>query len=179
MIKFKFLFLLLFSSLILANTPADTKYSFVGADKCGMCHKSDKQGKQLSIWQSSEHAKAYKTLQSDGANKIAKDKGFKTAAVETEACLKCHASGYQKDAKVTGKFKAADGVQCETCHGAGSEYQALKVMKDRKLAVQNGLVIHEQKEKFCTGCHNKESPTFKGFDFEKFWAKIQHPVPKQ
>jgi len=179
MIKMKILFVLLFSSLLLANGPADSKFSFVGSQKCGMCHKSDKQGKQLSIWQNSAHAKAFKTLQSEEANKIAKEKGFKTAAAETEACLKCHASGYEKGAKVTGKFDVADGVQCETCHGPGSEYQALKIMKDRKLAVQNGLVVHEQKEKFCTGCHNKESPTFKGFDFNKFWAKIQHPVPKQ
>lgn len=177
MIKLKLIIVLLFSSLILANGPAE-KHAFVGADKCGMCHKSDKQGKQLTIWQNSAHAKAYKTLQSDEANKIAKDKGFKTAAAETEACLKCHASGYEKDAQITGKFKVEDGVQCETCHGPGSDYQAMKVMKDPKLAVQNGLVMHDDKEKFCTQCHNKQSPTFKGFDYGKFWAKIQHPIPK-
>jgi hypothetical protein len=31
----------------------------------------------------------------------------------------------------------------------------------------------------CTGCHNDESPTFKGeFKFEEMVAKIAHPYPE-
>jgi hypothetical protein len=40
-----------------------------------------------------------------------------------------------------------------------------------------GLTIPD--EKTCTGCHNKESPTFKAFDFEKMAAKIAHPTPEE
>lgn len=161
-----------------AADDGNKKFGYVGAEKCGMCHKSEKQGKQLTIWQESQHSKAFQTLKTEKANKIAAEKGFKTPAAETEACLKCHASGYNADASLKGaKFKVEDGVQCETCHGPGSEYQALKIMKNREEAVKNGLIIHDEKEKFCTGCHNSESPTFVGFDYDKFWGKIRHDIP--
>ncbi|MGE5399089.1 MAG: multiheme c-type cytochrome [Ignavibacteriales bacterium] len=163
------------------NGSDDTKkYGYVGVEKCGMCHKSEKQGKQLTIWQESKHSQAFKTLQTQTADSIAAAKGFKTKAAETEACLKCHTSGYNVEASLKGpKFKVEDGVQCETCHGAGSEYQALKVMKNREEAISKGLIVHTEKEKFCTGCHNSESPTFVGFDYDKYWAKISHMVPKE
>jgi hypothetical protein len=28
-------------------------------------------------------------------------------------------------------------------------------------------------------CHNEESPTFAGFNFDESWAKIAHPVPEK
>lgn len=153
--------------------------SFIGAEACGVCHKSEKQGKQLSIWQNSAHAKAFETLKTEKADKIAKEKGFKTAAAKTEECLKCHASGFTADAKIQGKkFKVEDGVQCETCHGAGSGYKDMKVMKDKQLAVKNGLKVHDKVEDLCVTCHNSESPTFKKMDFAAAWKKIEHKVPK-
>lgn len=153
--------------------------SFIGTDACGMCHKTEKQGKQLDIWKNSKHAEAFKTLQSENADKIAADLGHKTPAAETEACLKCHASGYNVDKALVGeKFKIEDGVQCETCHGAGSNYKSLKIMKNKKESIANGLVMHEKTEDFCTSCHNPESPTFTEFKFAEMWEKIKHPTPK-
>jgi hypothetical protein len=76
------------------------------------------------------------------------------------------------------KFKVEDGVQCETCHGAGSNYKSLKVMKNRQDAIANGLMVHESNEKYCKSCHNSESPTFKEFKFAEMWDKIKHPTPK-
>jgi len=32
------------------------KHGFVGAEFCGMCHRSEKAGKQLDIWKASQHA---------------------------------------------------------------------------------------------------------------------------
>ena len=180
----KYLLLLFISGFSFGFTfnPENTdtkKYGYVGAEKCGMCHKSEKQGKQFTIWQSSEHSKAFKTLQSAEADKIAKDKGFKTKAAETPECLKCHVSGYNIEASLKGpKFKMEDGVQCETCHGPGSEYQTLAVMKDKDQAIAKGLIIHTDQEKFCTGCHNSKSPTFKAFKFKDAWQKIAHNIPK-
>ena len=153
--------------------------SFIGAEACGTCHKTEKQGKQLDIWKKSAHAQAFKTLQSEKADKIAADLGHKTPAAKTEACLKCHASGYNVDKALLGeKFKIEDGVQCETCHGAGSNYKSLKVMKSREESIKSGLIIHEKTESFCTSCHNSESPTFKEFKFAEMWDKIKHSVPK-
>ncbi len=43
------------------------------------------------------------------------------------------------------------GVQCEACHGPGSAYKSMKVMKDPKLARQNGL--WEVTRDVCMRCH--------------------------
>ncbi|HKI79670.1 MAG TPA: cytochrome c family protein [Ignavibacteriaceae bacterium] len=158
-------------------------HEFVGAKTCGMCHKSEKQGEQLPTWEKSAHAKAYETLKTAEADKIAKDKGFTTKAVETEACLKCHVSGYGVDASLLGKkFNMEDGVQCETCHGAGGDYKSLKIMKDQKVAVENGLMVFNTKEErvaLCQKCHNSDSPTFDAAktNFDEMWTKIAHDIP--
>lgn len=169
-------------SFVLSTPVLAQPYGYEGAQVCGTCHKTEKQGSQLKIWQESAHANAYKALQSPEADKIAMEK-FNKKAVESPECLKCHASGYDiTDTKLIGaKFKVEDGVQCETCHGPGSAYKSLKVMKSKEDAIKNGLVIWKDTEEikaFCVKCHNSESPTFKEFNFEKNWAKIAHPVPK-
>lgn len=177
---FAFSFIIILQFGFSSNTKKDDeKLGYVGTKTCGLCHKSEKQGEQLGIWEKSPHANAYKTLLSEEANKIAEEKGFSTKAVETAECLKCHASGHDVDASLLGKkFTIEDGVQCETCHGPGSEYKSLKVMKDKELAVQNGLMLYENKEELCTKCHNEESPTFKGFNLEEMWPKIKHDIPQ-
>ena len=158
---------------------AQTEHGYVGTSTCGMCHKSDKQGSQLSIWQNSKHAQAYNILKDAKADEIAKSKGFQTKAIETPECLKCHASGYNVDAKLIGeKFKIEDGVQCETCHGAGADYKSKKVMENREEAITNGLIVPANIEEYCITCHNAESPTYVEFNFEAMWDKIKHPVPK-
>ncbi len=156
------------------------KFGYIGVEPCVMCHKTDKQGKQFDIWKNSAHANAYKTLLTEAADKIAKEKGYDTPAAKTEACLKCHASGYNVEPALLGaKFKIEDGVQCETCHGPGSEYKAMNIMKNRELAVKNGLIIYEDYKVLCATCHNPESPTYKEINFEEAWEKIKHPVPKK
>ncbi len=179
--SFYFYFLLLFLLINPHNIFPQTlnQHKYVGTKVCGKCHKSEKQGKQYVIWKESIHAQAYKTLETEKANKICKEKGFGDKAVEAKECLGCHASGWDVDKKFIGKkFKIEDGVQCETCHGSGGDYKSLKVMKNRKLAIKNGLVdVFDNTEQFCRNCHNPDSPTFTGFNFEEMWAKIEHPVP--
>ena len=154
--------------------------TFVGVESCAMCHKTEKQGSQLSIWQNSAHSKAFETLKTDKANQIAKEKGFTKPASETWECLKCHVTGYNLDATLLGKkFKVEDGVQCETCHGAGSAYKDMKVMKDKNLSIEKGLIVHDKLEEFCVSCHNSESPTFVKIDVNEAWNKIKHDVPKE
>jgi hypothetical protein len=169
----------IFLSLFIFSVSAIyAQHSFIGAEACGMCHKTEKQGQQLSIWQNSKHALAYQTLQTERSDEIAAELGHSTKAVETEDCLKCHASGYNVDASLLDKkFKIEDGVQCETCHGAGSDYKSMKIMKSREESIANGMIFFENKEDYCIGCHNAESPTYVEFVFEEMWEQIKHPVP--
>lgn len=162
---------------IISQSPA----KYVGVNSCvGACHKTESQGSQLSIWQNSKHSQAYTTLQTPRADSIATSKGFTTAAVETPECLKCHTLAATVDAGLLeDTFDKTQGVQCETCHGPGSEYKKLSIMKDKQKAMDAGLIIHTEKEAFCTHCHNSESPTFVSFDYDTYWEKIKHMKPKE
>ena len=146
--------------------PAEAKKpTYVGSKACKVCHMGEKKGRMWEIWQESKHAKSLAALDSaKGENKDPK-------------CLKCHTTG--NGAAGMEALASAEGlgaVGCEACHGPGSAYKSLAVMKDRPAAVAAGLVI--PKEATCTGCHNAESPTFKGFKFDEYCARIAHHIPK-
>jgi hypothetical protein len=175
--------LLLVAALVMVAGAAyaeGVKGEIVGVNTCKMCHQSEKSGNQFGIWEKTPHAKAFETLASDEAKKIAADKGLGDPQAAPE-CLKCHTvTGFLgadvKVAEVT-KYTPAEGVSCEACHGAGSLYKGMSTMRDHAKAVAAGLSEPKGAE-FCTQCHNENSPTFKSFDYEKAWAQIKHPVPK-
>jgi hypothetical protein len=50
-------------------------------------------------------------------------------------------------------------------------------MKDKELAIKNGLILHDKLENFCITCHNAESPTFVDMNIEEAWQKIKHTIP--
>ena len=168
---------------IAVGSAGQTQHKYIGTKMCGMCHKTDKQGGQLGIWQKSKHAEAYKTLTTAKANEAAKAKGITKPAAEAPECLECHTFGKTVDAALLEKtFDVKDGVQCETCHGAGSDYKSINLMKDEKKAADAGLIVHKDAaaiEKFCKSCHNERSPFYKEFKFEERWNQIKHPVPKK
>ncbi len=145
----------------------DPKY--VGIGKCKLCHP-----KQYKAWQETKHAKAFESLKTDEAKKYSAD------AAKDEKCLVCHLTGLGKagggyvsdnDAANT----KLEGVQCEVCHGPGEKYKDVKIMKDKALALKNGLI--EPSEKACLTCHNdKRAPTFKegAWDYKKYYEQIKH-----
>ncbi len=155
-------------------------HEIVGAPKCKSCHKA-KTGDQWVKWGESKHAGAFATLGTDAAKKIATDKGLGDPQTE-EACLKCHVThaflGRDVVINAKGKYLDSEGVGCEACHGAGSDYKKKKIMKDHDAAVAAGMMAEKTAE-FCTKCHNSESPTFVDFNFEERWAEIAHPVPEK
>lgn len=158
-------------------------HSYVGVKACTPCHKTEKQGKQQPIWQESAHAKAFATLKTPEAQKVAEKAGVKGPASEAEQCLKCHttAAGVAA-ADLKPGFAKEDGVQCEACHGPGADYKTMTIMKDKAKAIEAGLaaisVQDGSAEKLCKHCHNPQSPTFKSFTFKENWAKIAHAIPK-
>jgi Cytochrome c554 and c-prime len=137
-------------------------HEFVGAKKCIMCHKKDGTGPS---WKETPHAGAWQNVDT-----------LKIEDKKKEECKGCHSTG------VTAKGVFLEGIQCEACHGAGSDYKKMKIMKDQKLAMENGLIIPD--EKTCLGCHNPEKAPKPyhakmpaKFDFAKMKAKGVHAMP--
>lgn len=154
--------------------------TFVGADKCKPCHMSDKKGAQYKQWKESKHAGAFATLATDKAKELGAKVGV-TNPQEDAKCVKCHIDGFGVDAKFLGeKYKKEDGVSCESCHGAGGDYWTKQVMTDISTKKIDGATVGLLKpdEALCKKCHNEESPTFAGFNFEEMSKKIAHPMPK-
>jgi hypothetical protein len=146
--------------------------NYVGSDKCKTCHNAKDKGEAYTKWKASPHAKAYETLAGDAAKKVNKD------AQKDAKCLKCHDTGADLAAdKLAKSFKKDQGVQCEACHGPGEKHVKARMASEDDSNVTDTEIIKAPTEKTCVACHNKESPTFKGFNFAEYDKKIEHKNP--
>ncbi|MCJ7627322.1 MAG: cytochrome c family protein, partial [Longimicrobiales bacterium] len=121
-----------------ADTLAGPK--FVGALACNSCHGASSGGRAYGTWRMSRHADAYASLGTPRALEIARQMGVTGDPQRAEECLECHTTGGGEPAgRVLGSFDPAQGVQCESCHGPGSEYMTQAVMLDLVASAQAGL----------------------------------------
>ena len=130
-------------SLLLVNTLSAQTFKYVGADKCKMCHNKPASGDQYAKWLKDPHAQAMKTLSSQASLDYAKKNGIADPAKEAK-CLKCHSTFDKAAANLRAGITAQEGVSCESCHGPGSKYKSPSVMKNRKLAMESGLIIPDK-----------------------------------
>lgn len=147
---------LLFNTVLFAQT-----YNYIGAAKCKVCHNRPDKGEQYNKWAATKHASAMKSLKGDEA--------------KDPKCLKCHSTAASVDQNLVETITVAEGVSCESCHGPGSGYKTIPIMKSREQSIAKGLIIPTEKE--CKKCHNEESPHYKGFNFAEAVKKISHPNP--
>jgi hypothetical protein len=119
-------------------------------------------------------AKAFDLLKPNAAAEAKKKAGLDPAKDYTAdpSCLGCHTTGYGEPGGFKGAAATPDmaGVQCEACHGAGSEY-----LKPGKMTLANreykrsdlvsaGLIL--QNAANCAAlCHNDRSPTYRPLDY--------------
>ncbi len=152
------------------------QYNYVGVDGCKMCHRSPAKGNQFGQWESTLHAKAYETLASDYSKEVAQKAGVSGDPQQAADCLECHvtAAGLP-DARKERTYKVEDGVGCEACHGPGSAYKSITIMRSHEQSVANGLNVPD--EQTCVKCHNEKSPTFQGFDYQEALPLVSHPYP--
>lgn len=126
--------------------PGEAEY--VGAQTCLSCH-----AQAFAFWQTMKHASAYETLERKG-------KQFNVD------CISCHVTGWQqpKGACSIAQVEGRKGVQCESCHGAGS------------LHAQTGdptKIARLVPEASCRACHDAlNSPHFNPTTYR---AKILGP----
>ena len=155
---------------------------YVGSRVCGECHYGDASGNQYAKWLQHPHSRAYSSLWSQEAKEIATLSGVPEEPQESLVCLGCHATawdteGWERD----DSFLLQDGVQCERCHGPGSEYMAANVMLDPEESKRRGLRYPDESE--CRKCHqDKGSHTAvlgpSGFDAQEWWKRLAHPTPE-
>lgn len=137
--------------------PAETP-QFAGAVVCSGCHANEEDGgDQYTTWIESDHGEAIESLQAIGQDQ----NGF---------CLGCHTVGtYGLDTEINrdngGYDETAvprlEGVQCENCHGAGSDHPG----KDF------GSVEVTMDAAVCGDCHNgSHHPTYDE------WQESAHAV---
>lgn len=112
----------LFFSAVVASGSGSPK--FIGVEKCKPCHLPEYQ-----TWSQSAHAMATEAAKAS--------EGFQAE------CLACHA---------TTPDGSLPGVQCEACHGPGSEYWPVPVMVSREKAVAAGLLLPGKQ--MCARCHD-------------------------
>ena len=153
------------------------EHQYAGVAKCKTCHKSEAKGAQYTKWTESKHSKAYEVLASEEAIAIGKKLGVDNPQT-SDQCLVCHVTAFSAPAEAKAEsFDQTEGVGCEACHGPGSDYRKMKIMKDREASVAAGLIIPD--EKTCISCHNEKSPSYKEFTYEEAFKVIAHPNPKK
>ena len=147
-----------FCMSLAAKTP-----TYVGYKKCRGCHRGKRRDHVSDKWEISKHRKAFDLLSKEEQ--------------KNPVCLQCHTTGYGR--MPNGAF--LEGVQCEECHGPGSEYKSGKIMnsrryeikrdEQRKQAVDAGLWLPTMKT--CKRCHRTKLS-----DYEKLLPD-ERPRQKQ
>ncbi len=72
--------------------------------------------------------------------------------VGADKCKMCHKVQYDSWA-ASKHATATPAVDCEHCHGPGSEYKTMAIMKDKAAAVKAGLILPTKAN--CAECHGK------------------------
>jgi hypothetical protein len=119
---------------------------YLGLSACRRCHEAE-----FDAYAASAHAHAYETL----------SKQFRH---RDSNCIGCHSVGYGEAGgftgmRVIGSTTDLTDVQCEACHGPGTEHS--------RDGTYNRTAVES-----CTKCHTPEQDST--FDFEKDWALIAH-----
>jgi hypothetical protein len=72
------------------------------------------------------------------------------ARIGSTKCKLCHKLQFDSWAK-TAHAARTPPLDCESCHGPGSEYKSLAIMKDSRKAQAAGMVMPARS--FCSKCH--------------------------
>ncbi|MBL4634239.1 MAG: hypothetical protein JKY56_10215 [Kofleriaceae bacterium] len=121
--------------------------SYVGMEECENCHSD-----AVDFWQTTNHSKAWATLE-----KVGKQFDFD--------CIGCHTTGFDKPGGSNIGFnEGLRNIQCEQCHGPGSIH-AEADLKDKA-----ATIVRVPESSVCLGCHTEEhSDTF---EFDAYLRNI-------
>jgi hypothetical protein len=128
---------------------AEGQPRYVGAQVCAGCH-----AQPTAVWSATRHAHAYPSL-------TEKHKAFDLD------CVGCHVTGYERPGGSTvTHVENLENVQCEVCHGPGSNHVAGGGLKS--------AITRKPDTSLCIGCHH-EPHVQRGWKVEDAWPKILGP----
>jgi cytochrome c554/c'-like protein len=144
--------------------PGRGERAFVGVAACAQCHED-----ATAFWTGTKHAHAYETL-------VNVKKQFSLD------CIQCHVTGWQQPGgvcrvdrthvggpAVSGKGVGRRDVQCEDCHGPGSEH-----VED----ATGAFIQREVPASFCVRCHEPaNSPHFDDVKYRPYVVGPGHGQP--
>ena len=121
---------------------ADPVDHFVGEAVCGRCHEPE-----AAQWRTTAHALAWETLVREKKD-------------ATPECITCHVVGFREPGgfRTAGLTPGLMNVQCENCHGMGTQHREGWLQQLSPLTCQN--------------CHRDEHDP--EFDYEKKLALVTH-----
>lgn len=113
---------------VAAQFPADAAEAYradpakvLGAENCAECHAS-----MVEAWKLTHHFDTFNTMhRRPEAREIASKLGMRRIKDES-LCLKCHYTSQGAE----GAVKAISGISCESCHGAGADWNKVHSNKD-------------------------------------------------
>ena len=123
---------------------ADLKYKadpkkVLGAENCKECHAP-----VFAAWEKTHHFGSFSAgfagkpamHRTDEAKAILKKLGMRSA--KRGICVECHYTG---QASSSGRIKALSGTSCESCHGAGKDWNKIHSNKEDKEALTKAEVL--------------------------------------
>lgn len=160
--------------------------SFVGAAKCGECHK-----KAYEHWKDTKHAEGLASLKTGHPGQ----EHEWIVRIHDPECLSCHITGWEPQQML--RFESGYiteeksphlvGQQCENCHGPGSRHVSLEealvadatgtAMPDVLAARTNvRRTLEQARKEMCIQCHDSDnSPRFTPDAFMDYWDMVAHP----
>lgn len=124
-------------------TKGSEKEEFLTDRECRKCH--------IDIWEGlreTGHMGAFSTLARKGQT-------------QSPECIVCHTTGYLYKGGYDDRapYNRLSNVQCEACHGYGTEHG------------RDGSMLTFARES-CLECHDEDNSP--DFDYDTYWAKIEH-----
>lgn len=128
---------------------------YLGSESCAQCHAA-----AYETWQSTGHARAFKSLVARGSD-------------ADPNCIGCHTIGFGEPSGYRRNYGAEKlvNVGCETCHGPGSEHVS-DVRQAQAAHVSRLYQYRPLAAADCAACHHGEFS--RPFKWDEFWPKIQH-----
>lgn len=122
-----------------------TRQQVAGSQSCSNCHEHD-----CVLWDASNHAHAWTTLEARGAH-------------VDSYCQQCHTTGFGWPNGFQSAKRSLERVTvgCESCHGPSQSH----VNDPRN---RTPYIARDQ----CVQCHDRENSPL--FEFAAYWQQIQH-----